>query len=93
MEATGKRRTERSCRAQFAEQYPTEREVFTALKTLRSCTQVKQNLSKSRQPSKRKSKSSWSVPSRNKEADEITALAEQGCTRSEIAKKTTREGI
>lgn len=45
-QVTGKSQTELSYRAQFAEQYPTEDEVSTALETFTSWTQVKTSLPK-----------------------------------------------
>jgi hypothetical protein len=50
VEATGKSQAELSWRAQFAEQYPTEAEVYRALETFTSWSQVKRSLSKPAKP-------------------------------------------
>jgi hypothetical protein len=84
-EATGKSRSELQFRMQFAERYPTEDEVSTAVDTLTSWNAVRASLPKPSQPGKSKPPT---PPARNRKAEEITALREQGLTTKEIAEKT-----
>ena len=80
-------RAELKWRVQFAEQYPTEDEVATALATWPSWTQVKKNLPKPKtKPAQSKSK--VSAPTANPKRDEMVERAEQGKSVNQIAKET-----
>jgi BMFP domain-containing protein YqiC len=89
VEETGKSKTELWFRAQFAERYPTEDEVLTAIRTFGSWTQIKKNLPKP--PSDKPPAPPSEPPQRPKKHDrydEVVALRDEGLTIREIHEKT-----
>jgi len=82
VEATGKSETELSFRARFAERYPTEDEVCTAIQTLGSWRQIKKSLPK---PAVDRPKP---APKQHPQHDTVVELHDQGATRQEIAEAT-----
>jgi hypothetical protein len=83
VKATDKSQRELSYRMQFAEAYPTEEQVCTAMQTFKSWRQVKNKLSKPPDPAKPKP-----APKPHARHDEVVELDKQGLTQQEIADQT-----
>jgi len=86
VEVTGKSRQELGYRMQFAERYPTEDEVSTAVETFTSWNAVRHSLPKSPEPQGKKPRMP-SVPTPHKKRDEMLDLAMQGLSTPAIAEK------